>query len=112
MLREVRALIAEGQADVAEDRIMSRRDGITKCGAAEHDVGIRFSGRSTRAGAVLLLTPFDKFGHRRELPSHKADAGLNSTWGQILEGTAEHIPRVVPATQEVRSVRRYAPVGV
>ena len=80
MLREKEALIAEGQTDTAEDRIVSRRDGITKCGATEHDLGSRFGGRTTRAGAVLLPTPFDKFGHGRKLPCHKADAGLNGAW--------------------------------
>ena len=66
MLREVGALIAKGQPDTVEDGIVSRRDGITECGATEHDVGSRFDGRSTRAGAVLFLTPFDKFGHSKE----------------------------------------------
>ena len=92
--------------DAAKYRVMSRRDGITECGATEHDVGSRFGGRSTRAGAVLLLAPFDKFGHGGELPCHKADAGLDSAWRQILEGAAKHVPRVVPTAQEVRSVRR------
>ena len=106
MLREVGALIAEGQTDTAEDRIVSRRDGITECGATEHHVGRRLSERTTRTGAVLFPTPFDKFGHGGKLPCHEADAGLNSTWGQIQEGAAEHVPRVVPATQKVRSVGR------
>ena len=82
MLREVGALIAESQADTAEDRIVSRRDGITESGATEHDVGSRFGGRTTRTGAVLFPTRFDKFGHGGKLPCHEADAGLNSTWGQ------------------------------
>ena len=83
---------------------MSRRDSITERGATEHDVGSRFGGGSTRAGAVLFLALFDKFGHSRKLPCHKADAGLNGTWGQILVGAAEHVPRVIPAAQEVRSI--------
>ena len=108
MLREVGALIAKGQPDTVqvEDGIVSRCDGIAECGATEHDVGSRFGGRTTRTSAVLFPTPFDKFGHGGKLLCHEADAGLNGTWGQILEGAAEHVPRVVPATQEVRSVRR------
>ena len=106
MLREVGALIAKGQPDTVEDGVVSRRDGITECGATEHDMGSRFGGRSIQAGAVLFLALFDKFGHGIKLPCHKADTGLDGTWRQILEGAAEHVPRVVPAAQEVCSVRR------
>ena len=51
---------------------------------------------AARAGAFLLLNPFDKFGHSRKLPCHKADAGLSGTWGQILEGATKHVTRVTP----------------
>ena len=69
MLREAGALVPECHADASEDSVVSRRDGVTESGAAEHHMGCRFRRGAAVAGAVLLLAPFDKPGHLRELPS-------------------------------------------
>ena len=105
MLGEVRALVTEGCADTSENRVVRRRDGIAEGGAAEHHVGCRFHGGPTRASAVLFSTPLYKFGHRGELPGYQANAGLDNIWWQVLKGAPEHVARVVPAAQEVCSIR-------
>ena len=90
-LREARAVVSKCLADAGTDGVVSCRNSVAKCGAKTHNVGGRSDLGTTGADAVLLPSPFDEFGHRGELPYHKADAGLSGTWSQILEGAAKHV---------------------
>ena len=90
MLREARAMVSKCLADAGKDGVVCCRSSVAEGGATKHNVGGRFD-RGTGAGAVLLPSPFDEFGHCGELPCHEANAGLSGTLSKVLEGAAKHV---------------------
>ena len=86
-----RTLIPQCQADAGQNSVMGRRDGVAESRATQHYVGCRLGRGATCAGAILLLTPFDKFSHSGQLPGDKANTSLSITRSQSLESAAKHV---------------------